>query len=261
MRWSNRLWSKLLLFFAFVSCDNNATSDPSNRLTIAAAANIQFAIKPILKAFEAKTGIQSALIISSSGKHTATIMQGAPYDVFLSANMKYPDTLYATNWAVAPPTKYARGSLVLWTMKEMDWITNDALLLSEKIQSIAIANPRNAPYGQEAIHYLQSADLLDKVQPKLVYGESIAQTNQFITSGASDIGITAKSVVLSPALRNKGTWKPIASNRYNPIDQGMIITSYGQSNHSEAATLFKDFLLGPEAQKIFQEYGYLAPEN
>ena len=226
MWWSVRILSTLLLFLALVNCDSssNTLSDDSKKLTIAAAANVQFAIGPILKAFEAKTGIQSALIISSSGKHTATIMQGAPYDVFLSANMKYPDTLYATNWAVEPPIKYARGSLVLWTMKEIDWVTNDALLGSEKIQSIAIANPRNAPYGQEAINYLQNVNLLDKVQPKLVYGESIAQTNQFITSRASDLGITAKSVVLSPDLRKKGTWKPIAPNRYNPIEIQSSIT-------------------------------------
>lgn len=248
-------YALLLTLFA---CQSTPSSQRVNEpLTIAVAANVQFAMEELEAAFEETTGIPVEIVFGSSGKLTAQITQAAPYDIFVSADIKYPESLYENGRAAHEPKIYAYGALVVWTMKNLD-VKQDSLhvLTEESLHKIAIANPTMAPYGEQAVRALQYYKLYEKVQAKLVFGESIAQTNQYILSGACDIGITAKSVVLSPELKTTGTWVEINPAAYEPIAQGVIITRYGQEHHAEAAQQFYDFLFSEQADRIFAAYGY-----
>jgi molybdate transport system substrate-binding protein len=231
----------------------------AQEIIVAVAANVQFAMQDLEKAYEQKSGFAIKTVVSSSGKLTAQIQNGAPFDVFLSADMKYPDTLFAAGFAGAKPRVYAYGSLVLWTMKEFDLSKGVKILSEAKIQKIAIANPRTAPYGVEAVKVLKHYQIYESVVPKLVYGESIAQVNQYIFSQAAEVGITARSVVLSPEMRGKGKWIEIDPAAYSPIAQGAVILQHGSKNHSQAAQKFYDFLFSETAGKILKDYGYLIP--
>lgn len=229
---------------------------------VATAANVQFAMQELLAEFEAESGISVAMTVSSSGKLTAQILQGAPYDVFLSANLKYPDTLIAQGLALPPNRTYARGALVLWTMRQdIDLGPSLMELTLPDHQKIAVANPRNAPYGAQSIRVLENTGLRSAWEDQLIFGESISQTNQFIVSGAAAVGFTAKSVVRSPDMAGKGRWIPIPDSLYQPIDQGVVLTKYGQENHPIAAKAFLDFLFSDTAQAIFRNYGYTPPSD
>lgn len=241
----------ILGFVFFLGC----TEEKKDRITIAAAANMQFAIKEISDAFTKKTGVSCDLVISSSGKLTAQIKEGAPYTIFISANMKYPNEVYKDGFAVAPPKIYAYGQLVLWSLHH-DIEPSVAGLSNNKIQSIALANPKTAPYGQAAIEFLRSNKVYTLVADKLVYGESIAQTNQFITSKASEIGFTAKSVVMSPQMRGQGYWKELDNSFYTPIAQGVVLIKRKNKEYTDG-TKFYDFLFSKEAKKILEDFGYL----
>lgn len=223
------------------------------KLNIAVAANMQFAMKELVNTFTDQTGIACELIISSSGKLTAQIKEGAPFDVFVSANMKYPTELFKTGYALQPPQVYAYGKLVLWSM--VDGITPSVELLHHpKIKHIALANPKMAPYGTAAMEVLNYYNIATTVHDKLVFGESIAQTNQFIISKSAEIGFTAKSVVLASTMKNKGRWIDL-KNIYSPIAQGVVVIK--QENHLQPqAQKFYEFLFSNAAQTILQNYGY-----
>ncbi len=236
-----------------------STGSVAQEITVAVAANVQFAMQDLEKIFEQKTGMHIKTIISSSGKLTAQIQNGAPFDVFLSADMKYPDTLYAAGYATTKPKVYAYGALVLWTMRDLDLSPAVRILLDAKIKKIAIANPQTAPYGAEAVKVLKFYKLLDNVTPKLVYGEGISQVNQYIYSQAAEVGFTAKSVVLSPEMRGKGKWIEIDPAAYSPIAQGVVRLKYGSDNHPQASQAFYDFLFSEAARQILQRYGYRLP--
>ena len=250
-RWLHRfIMSTLVLLPVFNSCN---TSNEV-RITIATAANVQFAMDTLTTIFEKETGIKANIILGSSGKLTAQILQGAPYDVFVSANMKYPMEIYNNNLATGKPLVYAHGSLVLWSVKEaID--PGPVLLTDEKIRKIAIPNPKTAPYGEAAVELLQNTGIFEQVKNKLVYGETISQVNQFIISKTADIGFTSKSVVLSPEMRNTGSWAEMNPKEYTPIQQGVIIINR-KNGHLEHAEKFVTFLLSATAKGILTEYGY-----
>ncbi len=231
--------------------------DPQT-LTIAAAANVQFALDSLVQQFEQSTGVSCEMIISSSGKLTAQISKGAPYDVFLSADMKYPLSLYEQGYVKAAPTVYAHGSLVLWTFDDSSDTDLWRKLISEDTEAIAVANPKIAPYGEAALQTLELLDLLSIVDSKLIYGESIAQTNHFISSGAADIGFTAKSVVLSPQMNGKGRWVGVDLTSHATIEQGMAIIEH-DGNEIPAAQKFFDFMLSTQAEAILLHFGYQIP--
>lgn len=223
------------------------------KLSIAVAANMQFAMKELTKTFTNKTGIQCELIISSSGKLTTQIKEKAPYDVFVAADMNYPEVLFKSGFTTKKPEIYAYGQLVLWSIK--DGLTPSLELLNDKqIRHIALANPKMAPYGVATIEVLKHFNLYDNLKNKLVYGESISQTNQFIVSKAAEIGFTAKSVVLSPEMKNKGNWIDIDDANYSPIAQGAVIIKH--TKVIEEAEQFYEFLFSTDAKEILTKYGY-----
>jgi len=230
-------------------------------ITVAVAANVQYAMKDLKAKFEKETGIKTNVIIGSSGQLTAQIQQGAPYDVFISADMKYPKVLYNNGKAAGFPKVYAYGSLVIWTLKKGISFGDDYReLLKDNIHKIALANPRTAPYGVATIEAIKYFKIYSQIADKLVYGESISPTNQYIVTKAADVGFTAKSVVLSPVMLGKGTWKEIPPEAYQPIKQGCVILSYGFNHHRKEAQLFYKFLFSGEAMKILENYGYKIPD-
>lgn len=256
------LATTLLLLQCTGSGSQKRGGDANAKITVAVAANVQFAMKELEKAFEEESGVGVDIVISSSGKLATQILQGAPYSLLVSADMKYPEALVQEGKAAVSPKVYAYGSLVLWTLREAMALHPDpGFLLADSIRKVAIANPLNAPYGEEAVHYFKYFGVYEAIQPKLAYGESIAQANQYILAGAVEAGVTAKSVVLSPEMKGKGKWIEVPPEAYRPIEQGVVITSYGQENHPQESCQFLEFLFSETAQRIFEEYGYELPEN
>lgn len=248
---------KLVLLLVFAALTGPMIY-PQQKITVAAAANVQYAMNELKAEFTKKTGITVDVVIGSSGQLTAQINEGAPYDIFISADMKYPQSLYASKNAVDTPRVYARGSLVLWTLtKGIKPDSTLAVLLSARVKKIALANPRTAPYGVAAVEAMKKGGIYDKVAGKLVYGESIAPTNHFIFTKTAEIGFTAKSVVLSPKMKNKGEWIELSSGSYKPIEQGCVILKYGFKNHREDAIKFYNFLFSQKAKDILKKYGYI----
>lgn len=228
-------------------------------LTIATAANMQFAMEELTTAFTEATGIACVTVVSSSGKLTAQIREGAPFDVFVSADLKYPESLHAAGFTVAAPQVYAYGQLVLWTKVE-NLKPSLSLLTDASIKHIALANPKTAPYGRAAQQLLTQLGIFDTLQPKLVYGESIAQTNQFVISQAAELGFTARAVVEAPSLSEQGSWLALPPDNYDPIAQGAVVVR-GTAIKEKQGQAFIDFLLSPPAQEILSNFGYLATDS
>ena len=229
-------------------------------IIVAGAANMQFTLDDLKAEFTEETGIRVKTVIGSSGKLTSQIENGAPFDIFLSADMKYPEILYKEGFSLRSPKVYAYGVLVLWTMKDID-LAKGINVLSENsgIGKIALADPEMAPYGRQAVNALKFYKLYDQLRKKFVLGESISQANQFITTAAADIGFTAKSVVLAPNMKDKGKWIEVDPQSYEPIAQGVIVLRYAEQNHSKEVHEFYDFLFSAPAQGIFKKYGYKLP--
>lgn len=234
---------------------------PSQQVTVAAAADLQFALAEVDAAFSrAHPDITVSASYGSSGAFYAQIMNGAPYDVFLSADEGYPQKLVQAGLADgASAFRYSRGRLVLWVPKDSP-IALERLgmkaLLDPSVRRIAIANPRHAPYGRAAEAALAKLGLLEAVRPRLVYGENISQTAQFVQSRAADIGILALSLVKGPALTGAGRSFEVPLEAYPPLDQGAVILARARSN--AAARAFCAFLRGPEGRAILKRYGFMA---
>ncbi len=185
-------------------------------------------------------------------------MQSAPFDIFISADTSFPQKIFTNHAAAEPPKVYAQGLLVLWSAKPgIQPTANLKLLLNEDIKHIAIANSKTAPYGAAAEAILKKYNLYDKIATKLVTGESITQTSQFIATQAADIGFTAKSIVISNEMKNKGKWIELNRNDYPPVKQAAVLLKYGQQNHAAEAKKFYDFLFSKQAKEIYKKFGYI----
>lgn len=228
-------------------------------ISVAVAANVQYAFEDLKAAFRQESGHEVRATYNSSGKFVAQIANGAPYDVFLSADMEFPEKLHRDGFTGAAPRIYAYGALVLWSTRDLDLAQWRTSLTGNKVKRIALANPRTAPYGRESLRVLQHFKLDQTLQPKLVFGESIAQTNQYIHAGVADAGFTAKAVVLAPEMRGQGHWIDMPTEAYQPIAQGAVLLRHGMQNNSGPARQFYDFLYSDKARAIFKRYGYLLP--
>lgn len=248
-----RIINAVCICLMVFSCNN-----PGNTgLTIAVASNMRYAMKDLVEKFEQNSGIQTQIVVSSSGKLTAQILEGAPYDVLLSADLKYPEKLDHAGLTVSPPKVYAYGKLVLWSQSE-NVPPSIEILRTPVVSHIALPNPKTAPYGVAASEVLEQYELIELLGPKLVFGESISQTNQFVVSGTAEIGFTAKSVVLSPAMKDYGQWFELDPSLYTPLAQGIVIMKNDNTAFSQR---FFDFLFSPEGQMILQQYGYEASDE
>ena len=226
-------------------------------ITIAVAANVSYAIEPLIKAFnKSKPETKINVILGSSGKLLAQITHGAPYSLFMSANMKYPNRLYKNGMTLSKPVIYAQGALAMLSQKERDYSARIEVLTSPDIKKIAIANPRTAPYGVAAVEALKNTKLYKKLKKKFVYGESISQTVTYATT-AADIGVIALSSLYSPRMRQYKEaihWSEVDESLYTPIDQGMVILKNAKDNVEVKA--FYDFMLSKRAKEILVSFGY-----
>jgi len=228
-------------------------------LTVAVAANVKFVFDELKTEFKKSSGIDANGVFASSGKINAQIKSGAPYDVFLSADMEFPAALHKEGFAVAAPRVYAQGVLVLWTLQPLDLKQGMSVLKNTAVKKVAMANPKLAPYGLEAMHALEHFKLRESVEPKLIYGESIAQVNQYIDTQSVEIGFTAKSVVLAPQMQGHGKWIEVPRASYQPIEQGMVLLKHGNETNAVASRRFMEFMASAQARAILEKFGYIIP--
>ncbi|WP_273447028.1 molybdate ABC transporter substrate-binding protein [Neolewinella agarilytica] len=256
-RYSN---SFLLCFGLLIAIGLGCNSEPSSRegITIAAAASMQFAAEALRQDFTQRTGIPVSLITGSSGKLTAQIREGAPYDLFLSADQNYPNALSEQHLTLGSPEVFASGSLVFWMVKA-DSSTSFQELSKASVRHLAIANPETAPYGRAAWELLQKIDSSGSLQDRLVYGESIAQVNQFISSGAAEVGFTALSVVTAPQLKDVGRYEVIPDSLYAKIWQVAAVIRSKDEEKMAVATAFQQYLHSAAARDILRKFGYRVP--
>ena len=230
-------------------------------IKIAVAANVSYAIEDLKKEFNRLHPDTKVLVtLGSSGKLTAQIKHGAPYQLFMSANMKYPQALYKDSIATTKPLIYAQGALAYLSSKKQDFSRGIKLLSSNQISKIAIANPKTAPYGKAAFEALKNAGVLEKIKKKFVYAESISQTVSY-TIIAADIGIIAKSSLYSTKMskyKKDINWAELDSKLYTPIDQGIVILKNGKDKSEVEA--FYHFILSDKAKEIFKNFGYCVPK-
>lgn len=248
----------LILLIALFHYGCKEKKEEADDLQIAVASNLQYAIKSLTEEFEKKSGIHCDVILGSSGKLYAQISEGAPYDLFLSADMDYPEALYQQGHSPEPPRVFANGSLVLWSAKPG---VNPSISVLDKdsIRHIAIANPKIAPYGKAALQVLEHYALTEKLSDKLVYGESIAQANQFIRSGAAEIGFTSLAVVRNPLLSQPGRYILIDSLAHEPLPHGVVLIKDKNGIKASAKT-FYEYLFSGDGKAILKKFGYSVHE-
>lgn len=248
----------LLLLASFCAAFSGTVHAGEQGLTLAVAANLKDAMSDLVADFtKTRPGAEVSVVPGSSGKFTHQIVNGAPYDLFFSADMEYPRKLQAENLAASAVRPYARGRLVLWSATlDARRLTLDSLA-GAGIRKIAIANPKHAPYGARAREALERAGVWSKVQNRLVYGENVSQAAQFTHSGAADVAIIALSQALSPELKARGGYYEIPDRLHAPLDQGFVVLKRAAGNPLAAA--FADYVLSPPARAILKTHGYTAP--
>ncbi len=232
----------------------------AENIRVAVAANVSYAVDALKQEFSKQyPHVEVSIVLGSSGKLAAQIQHGAPYDIFMAANMRYPQTLYNRGFTATVPQVYAKGSLAYFTTQEHNITQGMALLTQKQIRTIAVANPKTAPYGTAAVQALQSAHIYDALKHKLVYGESIAQTISYALH-AADIGLIATSALYSPKMarfRHGLHWRAVDTALYSPIEQGVVLLK--RAEKSQAAHDFYTFVLSKRAQAIFKAFGYALP--
>jgi len=227
-------------------------------LTVAAAADLKFAMAEVAGNFRAQhPGDSIEVIYGSSGKFFTQIVNGAPFDLYFSADIAYPRELERKGLAAGTARPYAVGRIVLWSLKpELSGLTLQDLPRAP-IARFAIANPQHAPYGLRAREAMQRACVWEAMQARLVLGENIAQTAQFVDSGAADAGIVALSLVLSPVMQGKGAYSLIPAEWHAPLEQGYATLARARDNH--LARAFSDYMATESARAVMRRYGFVLP--
>jgi molybdate transport system substrate-binding protein len=229
-----------------------------SKITVAVAANMQYTIQELITEFNKTDKTKIDVVLGASGKLTQQIQNGAPFDIFISADREFPQKLADNHFTLEPPKVYAQGLLVLWSAKPAIQPAKDLKLLVEPaIKSIAIANPKTAPYGSAAEAILKKYKLFAIVSSKLVTGESISQTSQFIATQNADIGFTAKAIVISAEMKGKGKWVELNTQDYPPIEQSAALLKHAQQNNGAEARKFYNFLYSAKAKAIYKKFGYI----
>jgi molybdate transport system substrate-binding protein len=231
-------------------------------IRIAAAADLKFAMEELSEQFHKQTGIGVSATYGSSGNFFSQIENGAPFDVFFSADIEYPRRLETAGLAESGTLyEYAIGRIAIWMPPDakMD-VTRQGwkVLLDASVKKIAIANPEHAPYGRAAVAAMQKAGIYESVNNKLVYGENISQAAQFVQSGNAQAGIIALSLAISPAMRDGKRWE-IPVGMHPALEQGAIVLK--KAENKSAARAFLEFLKTPAGRAILAKYGFEFPDN
>ncbi len=249
------------IFFLAVLLGTATAALPQTReIRVAAAADLKFAMDELAKQFEKRTGTKVNVTYGSSGNFLAQIQNGAPFDLFFSADMEYPRKLEAAGLA-EPGTlcEYAIGRIVIWTPADsnVDFAKEKwAALLKPEVRKIAIANPDHAPYGRAAVAALKNAGIYDRVKSKVVYGENISQAAQFVQSGNAQAGIIALSLAISPGMKDGKRWE-IPPDKYSPLEQGAVLLASGKNK--DQARQFLELVKSAEGRATLAKFGFSVP--
>ena len=232
-------------------------------LVVAAAADLSTALREIGENYEKKAGVKVKLSFGASGALTQQIQNGAPFDLFFSADMDYPHQLIAAGDAEAASLyQYAVGRLVLWvpadSSLDLQHLGMNALL-HPSVKKIAIANPQHAPYGRAAVAALKHAGVYDRVADRLVLGENVAQAAQFVDSGNAQAGFVAFAHALAPGMGSKGKYWEVPADFYPPLAQGAVVLSHSQ--YKKEAAEFLEYVKTKEAAEVLKEYGFTLPQS
>jgi molybdate transport system substrate-binding protein len=238
-----------------------ATLSSAQEIAVAAAADLQFAFPEVAARFQKDTGHSVRLTFGSSGNFFAQIQNGAPFDLFFSADIDYPRKLDAAGLTETGTLySYATGKIVLWTPREskLDLRRGLRALLDPGVKKVAIANPQHAPYGRAAVAALRHEGIYDQVADKFVMGENISQAASFVASGGADVGILALSLALGPSMAEKGKYVEIPGDEYPPIEQAAVVLK--SSQQKEIARQFLAFLKTPQILELMKKYGFTVPK-
>ena len=267
-RWC-RQTAKVFVGFVFAllgmlcSC-SRGQSVQTRSLTIAAAADLRFALDETLKQFKgANPDIDIKTVYGSSGNFYTQISNAAPFDVFMSADMEYPRKLVQEGFAIeGTEFEYAVGRLVLWVLKssplDVEHLGMNAVT-DPHVKKFSIANPQHAPYGRNAVAAMQKFGVYEKVADRLVFGENVSQALQFIEAGAADAGIVAMSLASAPPIQPKGKYFEIPLESYPRMDQGGVILK--QVRDRAAANRLREFVLSSQGRSIFKQFGFYMPDE
>ena len=247
---------KLLVVLLLITV--TGTLATAQEITVAAAADMSAALPELVAAYTKKTGQSVKLSFGASGNLTNQIRNGAPFDVFFSADEEYPQQLIAEGLAVKDTLyRYAVGRLVLWvpgdSALDLSKLGMNALL-DPSVKKISIANPATAPYGRAAAAALRHFGIYDQVSSRLVLGENVSQAAQFVESGNAQAGLIALSHALAPAMKDKGRYWPVPLDAYPTLNQAAVVLS--KSKQQDAGRKFLDFLRSPEATSLLASYGF-----
>ncbi|HMU55710.1 MAG TPA: molybdate ABC transporter substrate-binding protein [Nitrospira sp.] len=248
----------LALFLAMLVCSVGVAQ--AEEFTIAAASDLNFAFKELVTEFEKTSGHHVKLSLGSSGNFYSQIQNGAPFDLYFSADIGYPRKLEEAGLTVPGSLyRYAVGRIVLWAGHEsrLDMAKGMGVLREQGIKKIAIANPKHAPYGRAAVSAMEHFSIYQQVRDRLVLGENISQAAQFVESGACDVGIIALSLALAPTMKAKGTYWEVPADAHPALEQGAVILK--SSQRREAAQEFLEFMKGQTGQEIMKRYGFTIP--
>lgn len=237
------------------------TARAAEKLSVAAASDLKFAMDDMCRAFEEKNpNIKVVVSYGSSGNFFAQIKQGAPFDIFFSADNSYPKHLEEEGLAVMGTRElYAIGKIAFWIPKrsKLNFQKGLEVLLEPEVKRLAIANPKHAPYGKAAEEALRYYGIWDKVQGKLIYGENISQTAQFVQAGAADAGIIALSLAISTRMEHEGSYWVIPTESYSRLEQAYIVLQRGKDKSS--VRTFLEFVQGEDGKKILSNFGFVLP--
>jgi molybdate transport system substrate-binding protein len=255
-----------LSLFAFLTLGSGASiprSESAERvINVAAAADLSAALGEVAANYEKRTGVTVNLSFGASGALTQQIQNGAPFDVFFSADMDYPRQLIAASQAESATLyRYAVGQLVLWVPKDSPLDVEHKgmdVLLDPSVKKIAMANPQHAPYGRAAVASLKHYGLYEKVSDRLVLGENVAQAAQFAESGNAQAGFVALSHATAPAMQGKGKYWVVPAEAHPPLDQGVILIAH--SPHQKDAEAFLGFVKTEEMADLLRRYGFFSPD-
>lgn len=247
---------KALLLISIFLTSTLANAEP---LTVAFAANLKYVFDDLAAEFKKQTGIDIQSVANASGKIATQVRNGAPYDVFMSADMEFPEGLYKDGYATTSPKAYAYGQMILWTRKDVDLSKGVAGLADASVGKVAIVNPKVGPFGRQAIKALEYYKVRGAVETKLVYGETITQVGQFVDSQAADVGFVAKSIVVAPEIVGKDKWVDVPTESYDAMAQGVVILKHGSETNGVSARKFYGFVQSDKARAIFAKNGYKLP--
>ncbi|HEY6339727.1 MAG TPA: molybdate ABC transporter substrate-binding protein [Candidatus Sulfotelmatobacter sp.] len=241
----------------------SAAEAGSKQITVAAAADLSIALQEIAANYEKQSGVQVKLSFAASGALTQQIQNGAPFDLFFSADMDYPHQLIAAGDADAATLyRYAVGTLVLWapSASPLD-IANqgDKVLQDPSVKKIAIANPQHAPYGRAAVAALKYFGVYEQVRDRIVMGENVSQAAQFVESGNAQVGFIALAHAVPMAMRGEGKFWKVPAEAYPALDQGVVVVSH--SPHKREAAAFVDYIKTNASVEVFRRYGFTVPEQ